>query len=215
MSEFLVLFLFPKPPTQSKDDGEALEEAKEDPLVRAAIAEMTTWIEAELKAQRLTSGGVLTESTAETDVRVNFHNPDEPAKETAEEGTISLPPSKSSVVRGPQANVSAAISYYYVVKFPTIEDVVAWAQSCPISCDGFALEIRKLQSSAEILGEVDGETSDHIGDLVVSQRKKAMEEGKMKKEEDGTLWAKVEASDEKIEEVIKKAEERIEAEETQ
>lgn len=214
MSEFLVLFLFPKSANPSKDAEETIEEAKEDPILRKAIAEMTTWIENELKAQRLTSGGILTDSTADTDVRVNFHNPDEPAHDTAEEG-ISLPPSKSSVVRGPQANISARISYYYVVKFPTIEDVVAWAQSCPISCDGFALEIRKLQSAVEILDEVDGETSDRIGDLVISQRKQMIEEGKMKKEEDGTLWAKVEDKDEKLRKVVQKAEDRAVSEEPQ
>lgn len=207
MPEFLILFLFPKSSQASKDVGETVEEAKENPLLRKAITEMTAWIEDELKAQRLTSGGVLLDSTADTDVRVNYHNPDEQAHDNAE-GGISLPPSKSSVVRGPQANVSASISQYYVAKFPTIDNVVAWAQSCPISYDGFALEIRKLQSAAEILDEVDGETADRIGDLVVSQRTKLIEEGKMKKEEDGTLWAKVEDDEEQVREMVKKAEER-------
>ena len=96
---------------------------------------------------------------------------------------------------------------YYTVEFPTVNEVVAWARSCPVSYDGFALEIRQLKDVIMSLNEAPVETKEWVGDHIVSVRERLLEEGKMRKEEDGTQWVKLE-DEEGIKELVVEAEER-------
>jgi hypothetical protein len=69
------------------------------------------------------------------------------------------------------------------------------------------LEIRQLKDVIMSLNEAPVETKEWVGDHIVSVRERLLEEGKMRKEEDGTQWVKLE-DEEGIKELVVEAEER-------
>jgi hypothetical protein len=122
---------------------------------------------------------------------------------------LVLPPPNSSVTRGEQTAVTANILGYYTTEFDTVDNVITWAQSCPISYGGFALEIRELQDTTSSITEAPAEVKGWVGDQIVFMRKQLLEQGKMKRDQDGTLWSKVE-DDEEVKELVGEAEKREE-----
>jgi len=188
-----------------KDDNETTK----DSYFQKMLHEFLSWIQAEIKAGRINGGDFLLDSSEETNIRVDFHNPDAAPEADLEknDGGSALPPPKSSVTRGHQVDMSANILSYYTAEFPSVNEVVAWARSCPISYDGFALEIRQLMDVKTSLSEAPPEATEWVGDHIVSTRKQLLEQGKMRREEDGTQWVKLE-DDEGIRKVVAEAEER-------
>ncbi|KUJ10924.1 uncharacterized protein LY89DRAFT_689476 [Mollisia scopiformis] len=185
------------------------DDVKKDPSFNKFMKEFLDWIGEETNAKRLKSADVLEESTEQTSIRVNFHSDETPAAEAEkDDDTKFMPPTKSLTTRGHLECVSANILGYYTAEFPTINDAATWAQSCPIAFDGFALEIRQLTDTDKTISEATPEVKEWAGDQIVSARKQLVEEGKLKKEEDETLWVKVEDSEE-IKEVVTEAEKRL------
>jgi hypothetical protein len=111
------------------------------------------------------------------------------------------------MTRGHQVDTSANILGYYTAEFPTVNEVVAWARSCPVSSDGFALEVRQLKDLKTSISEAPSEVTEWVGDHIVSTRKQLLEQGRMRREEDGTQWVKLE-DEEGIREIVAEAEER-------
>jgi len=85
--------------------------------------------------------------------------------------------------------------------------VVAWAQSCPLSYEGVFLEIRELHDRKEVLNEATEEVEQFAGDQILFMRKQLSEEGKLKTDEDGTMWIKVE-EEQGVKEIVADAEKR-------
>jgi len=193
--------------SETKDDNK--NELFSDPFFQKILHEFLNWIEAEIKAERVKGGEYLLESSEETNIRVDFHDPDTAPniKPDENDDKLDLPPPKSSVTRGLQGDMSTNIMSYYTAEFSTVNDAIAWAQSCPLSYDGFALEIRQLKDVEAAISEAPSEVKERVGDQIVLARKHLLEQGKMKKEEDGTLWVKLE--DEKwVTGVVAEAEKR-------
>lgn len=182
---------------------------KSDQLFQKMMQEFLSWMEAELKAERIKGGDFLLEYSKEFNVRVDFHDPDKApeAKLEKNDDLPANPPPKSSMTRGYQDYMSANILGYYTAEFPSLKDVTVWAQSCPISYDGFALEVRQLHEGMKAISEATPEVKEWAGDNILFMRKQLIEQGKMKREEDGTLWAKVVEEDE-IKEIVAEAEKR-------
>lgn len=85
--------------------------------------------------------------------------------------------------------------------------MVAWAQSCPLSYEGVFLEIRELHDRKEVLNEATEEVEQFAGDQILFMRKQLSEEGKLKTDEDGTMWIKVE-EEQGVKEIVADAEKR-------
>jgi len=195
----------------SKQDDEA---TYKDPEFQKTLAAFLDWIKEEFEARRITDGNVLLDASEDTNIRIDFFSPgpeaiqkkDDAAPET-KEGETSLPPPKSSVKRGVQDDVSTSILTYYIAEFPTLNEAIAWGQSCPISFDGLALEIRQLQDLNAAVEEAPQQVREWSGDTIMNGRKRLLEEGKMRRDEDGTLWVKVE-DPEGVSEIVAEAEER-------
>jgi hypothetical protein len=173
------------------------------------MQEFLSWTQAEIKAERIKDGAFLLEASEETNIRVDFHNPDTTAETAQEEsdGKPSIPPPNSSMTRGHQNDMSTNILGYYTAEFPSVSEVIAWARSCPISYDGFALEIRQLRDTGKSIKEATSEVREWAGDQIVFMQKQLLEQGKMKKEEDGTLWVKLE-DEKEVKEIVAEAEKR-------
>ncbi|KAH8680683.1 hypothetical protein BX600DRAFT_504443 [Xylariales sp. PMI_506] len=191
------------------------EDIEKSPLAQKMLREFIAWTDTEVKAGRIQGGDFLLKSSAETNVRVEFSNPDEaPAAEQGRngdddnnDGTTLLRKDPQAIPEGNDHSTTTTIIGYYNAEFPTIKEAVSWAQSCPISYEGFAIEIRQLQDSETALNNAPSELKEWAGDQIVSVRKQKLEEGKMRKDEDGTLWAKVE-DDGVVKEIINDAEKR-------
>ena len=199
------LIIANRPADKAKDNTEMTK----DPYFQKMLHEFLSWVQAEIKAERIKRGDFLLEASEETNIRIDFHTPDaapeaEPEKN---DGEPTLPPPKSSTTHGHQLDTTANILGYFTAEFPTVDEVVAWGRSCPISYDGFALEIRQLRDLQASIDEAAPEATEWVGDYIVSKRKELLEEGKMKKEEDGTQWVKLE-DEGGIKEIVAEAEER-------
>lgn len=188
--------------TRDKDD----KDVSDDPLFKEMLRRFLSWIEAEIKSERLKDGAFVLKSSEETNIRVEFHEGKMKESETGDSKS-EIPPPDPSVTHGLQSNMSTNIMGYYTAEFPTVEDVVAWARSCPVSFEGFALEVRQLQDSGAAISEAPSDVKEWAGDQILSTRKQLLQQGKMKKDEEGTLWVKVE-EDPKIKKVVAEAEER-------
>jgi hypothetical protein len=191
--------------SEAKDDNEITK----DPYFQKMLHEFLRWVVAEIEAERIKGGDFLLEASEETNIRIDFHDPDTAPEAEVEKKdggpVLSLP--SSMVTRGHQGDMSTNILGYYTAEFPTVNEVVAWARSCPISYDGFSLEIRQLQEFKKSLNDAQPEAREWAGDHIVSTRKKLLEQGKMRREEDGTQWVKVE-DEEAVKEIVAEAEER-------
>jgi len=190
---------------KTRDDNDITK----DPYFQKMLHEFLSWVQAEVKAERVNGGDFLLEASEETNIRIDFHVPDAAPEAEAEksDATPTLPPLDSTMTRGHQVDTTANILGYFTAEFPTVNDVVAWGRSCPISYDGFALEIRQLRDLQTSISEAPPEATEWVGDHIVSTRKQMLEDGKMKKEEDGTQWVKLE-DEEVIKEIVADAEER-------
>jgi len=203
MPKYVVFFIAANRPqaSEAKDD----DDIKNDPYFKKTMQEFLNWIKAEIESERIKDGNFLLDASEETNIRVDFHTPEAAQDETEDQPTI--PPPSSSLTRGYQNDMSSNMLGYYTAEFPALEDVIAWAQSCPISYDGFSLEIRQLQNNEKVVAEAEPEVKEWVGDQILSTRKKMLDQGKMKKEDDGTLWGKVE-DDKEIKEIVADAEKR-------
>jgi len=205
-----VVFLIAANRSQSdttKDDNEI----QKDPVFKKIMQEFLNWMGTEMEADHVKGGDFLADSSDETNIRVEFHGPGtapESEPEKNEDGTV-IPAPKSSMSHKHQTSVTTNIMGYYTVEFPTMDEVIAWARSCPISYDGFALEIRQLliQDMDRAVSEMPSESKEWAGDQILFARKKLFEEGKLKKEDDGNLWVKIE-EDQGIKEIVAEAEKR-------
>lgn len=99
------------------------------------------------------------------------------------------------MLRGPKHSQITHLRASYFVEYPTSEEVIAWAKSCPVAFDGFSLEIRELEDPKVPLKSAPEDMKEWIGDQIVSKRKELVEKGDMKKDDDGTLWAKIKDED--------------------
>jgi hypothetical protein len=207
MPKYVVFFIATNRPeaNEAKDDNEITS----DPYYKKMMQEFLGWIKAEIKSERLKDGAFLLEASEETNIRVDFHNPDTLSETTQDENGVvpDVPPPKSSLTRGHQDDMSSNILGYYTAEFPKVDDVIAWARSCPISYDGFAVEVRQLRDTGEAISEATPEVREWAGDQILSVQKQLLEQGKMKREDDGTLWGKVEDQKE-IKEIVQEAEKR-------
>ncbi|KAE9370068.1 hypothetical protein N431DRAFT_509004 [Stipitochalara longipes BDJ] len=207
MPNYVVFFLVAHRPeaNPTKDD----KEITEDPHFQKMLHEFLSWIQAEIKAERIKGSEFLLEASDETNIRIDFQNtyPEPEAESEKNDSEPTLPPPKSAMTRGHQGDTTANILGYFTAEFPTVDDVVAWGRSCPISYNGFALEIRQLKDLKNSISEAPPEATEWVGDHIVAKRKELVEEGKLKKEEDGTQWVKLEDGEE-IKKIIAEAEER-------
>jgi hypothetical protein len=203
-----VIFLILANRPEAKKDEEDNDKAREPP-VDQMIEAFLNWIKGEIKSERIKGGEYLLGSSEETNIRIDFHDAGNAlAKKLVEgDGESPLPPPSSSVTRGHQPDMSTNVLAYYTAEFASVNDVIAWGQSCPISYDGFALEIRELQNTMTAIAEAPAEAREWTGDHIVSIRKKLAEEGKLKEEEDGTKWVKLE-DEPVVKEIVAEAEER-------
>lgn len=215
------------------EDLLALEEATEsrdlrdDPVYQKSVRDFLAWGEAEVKADRLKGGDFLHASSEETSIRVEFEdNPevyeDAEEKKSSEDdeesgekaspeddgGISSSPPPKSSVTRGGRHSVSKDVLGYYTTEFATADEVVAWAQSCPLHSKGFSLEIRQLKEFEKDIADAQADVRRWTGDQMLAVRDKKLEQGQLKRDEDGTLWAKTEVEEGPLKDIIAEAEER-------
>lgn len=191
-----------KEASESKDD----DDIKKDPVFKKMLEKFLSWIKTEIEAERIKGGEYLLEASEETNVRIDFHNPSKEDLEKEYDGS-TLPPQNSSVTRGHQKDASTNILAYYNAEFPTLDEAITWARSCPIAYGGFSLELRQLQHIGDSMNEAPSEVREWIGDHIVSVREHLAEEGKLKKEEDGTQWVKLE-DEGGIKEIVAEAEER-------
>jgi hypothetical protein len=189
MPKYVVFFICAEQPSNEKKS----DEIKESPLYQKVMHEMVTWITSEIEGERLKGGENLVDFSEESSIRVDLHTPDEtpPADYKENDGDITLPPPKSSVTRGQQNHTSREIRALYTTEFPTLDDVIAWAQSCPVSYDGFSIEIRAAEEVDITSSQLPSEFKEWAGHRIVSRRKELLEEGKLRKDDDGTLWARV------------------------
>ncbi|KAH8895232.1 hypothetical protein GQ53DRAFT_820070 [Thozetella sp. PMI_491] len=205
MPKYVVFIIFPNRPT----DKESGDDMKDNPLFQKLIHEMVTWITSEVEAERLKGGENLVDVSEESSIRVDLQTPDiVPSAEPKEPGgDIALPPPKSSVTRGHQNHASREIRAFYTAEFPTVDDVIAWAQSCPVSYDGFSLEIRALEELDITSSKMPSELKEWAGHRIISRRKELLEEGQLRRDEDGTLWARV-VDDKPTKDLVAEAEKR-------
>jgi hypothetical protein len=209
MPQYVIFFIVQdRPDANDSDDNKS---RREEPAFRKVLHDFLGWIAAEIKAERIKSGNFLLESSEETNIQVNFHLPEdapvaEPEKNDEE---LVIPSAESTVTRDIQLSVSRNILGYYTGEFPALGDVIEWARSCPIGYDRFTLEIRQLYDAQANITEAPSEARDWAADHIVEKRKEQIEQGNMKKDEDGTLWAKVE-DPEPIKQIVAEAETRQE-----
>jgi hypothetical protein len=202
----IFLIIANRPPASETKD---IAELTKDPVFQKTLNEFLSWVKTEIEAERIKGGDFLLEASDETNIRIDFQNRDTPPEAELEkkDGESVPPPPKSLTTRGHQVDMSANIIGYYTAEFPCLNDVITWGRSCPIYYDGFALEIRQLKDVIMSLNEAPVETKEWVGDHIVSVRERLLEEGKMRKEEDGTQWVKLE-DEEGIKELVVEAEER-------
>jgi hypothetical protein len=193
----------PSEPSKTKD------EINEDPHLQKMVQEFLSWTEAEIKAERVKNGDFLLNSSEETNIRVDFHDLDKTSEAEPENNGAgpAVPLPNSSVSRGQQTCVSMRILGYLTAEFPTVDAVVLWARSCPLSYEGFSLEIRQLQDAEMSINGAVSQARDWAGEQIVFLRKQLLEQGRMRRDEDGTLWAKVEDTPE-VAEIVAEAEKR-------
>jgi len=211
MPKYVVFLLVANRPEASKTNDDNDNELSSDPEIKKVQQEFLSWIEAENKAERVKGSEFLLDSSEETNIRVDFHDPDTKPEAKVEENDSgpAIPSLKSSVTRGHQPDMSTNILCYFTVEFSEVKEVIAWAQSCPLAYSGFALEIRELKGTEASISEAPAEVKEWAGDQIVFTRKRLFEQGKMKKDEDGTLWFKVE-DEEGVKEIVVEAEKREE-----
>jgi len=190
----------------TSDDSKA---KRRDPAVEEMMHKVLEWIDDEVRAKRIESSEVLLDSSEETDIRVEFHDPDTVSQEEQEKNDKEpeIPHTDPSVKRGGQIATSTDILGFYTVEFPTKDEVVAWARSCPLSYEGVFLEIRELHDRKGVLNEATEEVKQYAGDQILFMRKQLSEEGKLKTDEDGTMWIKVE-EEQGVKEIVADAEKR-------
>lgn len=217
------------------EDLLALEKATEgrnlydDPVYQKSVRDFLAWGEAEVKADRLKGGDFMYPSSEATSIRVEFED-DPEAYGDAEEKTsgddkepggkaaladdggnsssaLPPPPPKSTVTRGGRHSVSKDVLGYYTTEFPTADEAVAWAQSCPLHGKGFSLEIRQLKEFEKDIVGAPADVRQWAGDQMLAAREKKLEQGQLRRDEDGTLWAKAEVEG-PLKDVIAEAEER-------
>ncbi|KAK6224119.1 hypothetical protein LQW54_000266 [Pestalotiopsis sp. IQ-011] len=214
------------------EDLLALEEVTEsrdlrdDPVYQKSVRDFLAWGEAEVKADRLKGGDFLHASSEETSIRVEFEDNPEAYEDAGEEktsggdensedkatqetdGANSPPPPKCTVTRGGRHSVSKDVLGYYKTEFATADKVVAWAQSCPLHTKGFSLEIRQLKEFDKDIADAPADVRRWTGDQMLAVRDKKLEQGQLKRDEDGTLWAKTEVEEGPLKDIIAEAEER-------
>jgi hypothetical protein len=200
MPKYVVFFITANRPEAS--DAKDNNEISNEPVFQEIMQGFLSWIQAEIKSERIKDGAFLLDASEETNIRVDFHSP-ETVPEIIQEGE----PANSTLTRGHQNDMSTNILGYYTAEFPTVKDVIAWARSCPISYDGFAVEIRQLRDTGEAISEATSEVREWAGDQIVFMRKRLFEQGKMKRDDDGTLWIKLE-DEKEIKEIVEEAEKR-------
>jgi hypothetical protein len=207
MPKYVVFLIFANRPeaNTTKDDNEI----NKDPSFQKMLHEFLSWVQAEIKAERVKGGDFLLEASEETNIRINFRDPDKASEAESQKNDDgpALPPPNSLITRGHQVDTTANILGYFTAEFPTVNEVVAWGRSCPISYDGFALEIRQLRDLKTSISEAPPEATEWVGDHIVATRKQLLEQGKMRREEDGTQWVKLE-DEEEIREIVAEAAER-------
>ncbi|ETS73849.1 hypothetical protein PFICI_14795 [Pestalotiopsis fici W106-1] len=203
MPKYSVFVIFAnRPALDESDDG---EKPHGDPLYERILRDFFNWMQGEIKAERLQGADFLDESSEETSIKVDFQTPDEVKEgklddklkessidDAADDGAPPLVASKSSVRRGSQHALSRDILGYFTIEFPTVDDVIAWAQSCPLSFEGCSLEIRRLHDTKKAIEDIPPDIRERTGDQMLATRERNLQEGKLKKNDDGTLWAKVE-----------------------
>ena len=74
-----------------------------------------------------------------------------------------------------------------------MDTVIEWLEGYPLYGDGLSFEIRQLVEQVE-----DKQAKGFIVDQIVLGREKLKQEGKLRKDEDGSTWMKVEIEDEKL-----------------
>ncbi|KAF3025141.1 hypothetical protein E8E14_014705 [Neopestalotiopsis sp. 37M] len=189
------------------------ESLKGDPLVQKVMHDVVTWIQEQVKAGRLKGADFLVESSEETSIKIDFDTPDDvkdgKLDDMLEEndGESPLVTPKSSVTRGSQHALTRDILNYFTVEFPSLDDAISWAQSCPLSFEGSSIEIRKLQDTKTAVENTPADIRERTGDQMLATFDKELQEGNMKKSNDGTLWHKVEL-EEPLQDVLAEAEER-------
>lgn len=225
-----VIFLIVPNRSEAKHDKEVVQKVAEDPDSRKMLHDIISWINAEVEAKRIVGGESILPASEDTNIRIDFHtrstntndtktglrsalkhfiHPSTVARsEAGQKGDDpKLPSSAFTVTRPPQDGMSTNLVSYLTAEFTTVNEVIAWAQTCPIPDGGFSMEIRELKGTAAVFEEAPPEERDTAGDMILSMRKELLEEGKMKKEADGTQWVKLEDED-GIKQVVAEAEER-------
>ena len=102
---------------------------------------------------------------------------------------IEYPPAPTTVVRGPSGGITSRFVGYYVLRRETIDEVIAWTQSVPVFTGSVGFEIRLLDYP---WGDKNEETKKVIVNHTVACNEKLVHAGKLKRDDDGTWWRKVE-----------------------
>ncbi|KAF7541396.1 hypothetical protein G7054_g557 [Neopestalotiopsis clavispora] len=211
MPKYAVFVIFAN--RRSLDEKEDKESPKGDPLYEKVLRDVFNWIQEEIKAERLKGASFLDESTEETSAKIDFDTPDEVKEGKLDDllkendGDTPLVTPKSSVTRNSRHALTRDIMHYFIIEYPNLDEAIAWAQSCPLSFEGSSLEIRRLHDPMKSVEEMPSDIRERSGDQALATRDKELQEGKLKKDEDGTLWAKVEFEG-PVKDVLAEAEER-------
>lgn len=206
MPKYIIFLIIADRPAAEKEKDH--DDLHDHPSFQKMMKEFLNWVKAEIEAERIKGANYLLDSSEDTHIRIGYHTPWTPEEDKVKtEGESISPPSKSSITRGQQAGMSKNMLAYYTAEFPKLDDVITWGRSCPIAYDGFSLEIRELDDNAAAVGKMPPKEKEWVGDKILAVRRQMLEEGKMKKEGDGTQWVKLEDSKE-IKEIVVAAEER-------
>lgn len=123
----------------------------------------------------------------------------------AEAKDIKYPPPLTSIIRWAVESDTSQLVSYYILKRDNMDEIVEWANSAPIFTNRLSFEIRQLTEDL-----IFDNAEAFVVEEVVSAKEKLMQEGKLRKDADGTYWIKIEIEDEALAEKVADAEKHSE-----
>lgn len=193
MPNFLILFTSKHDTSRSGESAEDEENVDLKKIIAASMQLYQKWMTDELQAQRIIHSGGALDASKQTQARIRFQDAGIDDKfldklMSLTDGTIDASDGLKPVSQidvGP-IDDPVAITSYFIVKQESLEAVLDWAKTAPIFAPGISFEIRQL------IEEIEDEPSrDFVVEQVIGIREKMVGEGKMKIDEDGTHWVKL------------------------
>lgn len=196
MPNFFILLTSKHDTRKSEDTNDDTNDEVQkitDKVTAASIQLFQKWMTDELQAQRIIQSGGTLPASEQTQARINFQ--DAGIGEAGvdklvgiADGTVNAedcPKPLVNIESGP-IDDPVAISAYFIVKQDSMQAALDWAKTAPIFGPNMSFDIRQLLEDVE-----DEPSRDFVVEQVVSIREKLVQEGKMKINQDGTHWVKV------------------------